>query len=277
MSFKDTFINMVPGPTREQFLYDEIVKRGPPKNLVPVTVNGPSNIKITYQVMPDYLMVDGTRVTLTPATAQRVADAFGMKLPTSKMSKQIYDAADTKVRATPLSSSGYVGSNGQRYSGKDVVQHRISQSDAAVEYSKLTDAEIAKLNKNKSPGIISGHGKEIVQPLGDPKDVSFGGWQGQNGKALQPYTAAHKGAAQSHSEYGLYTRLISNNVQVTTPGGKVINTTMDKLASKPNLWKSISDADKALSYNSKPELDVPPQTDKSVIKKIDDFINNIKL
>jgi hypothetical protein len=277
MSFKDTFVKMPSGPAREEFIYNTLVKQGPPKNLVPVTVDGPNNTKITYEVMPDYLMIDGIRVTIAPATAQRVADAFGMKLPTSKMSQQIYNAANTKVRATPLSNSGYVGVDGQRYSGKDVVQSRISNSDAAIEYSKLTDAEIEKQRKNNPAGLIAGHGKEILQPLGDPKDVSFGGWQGQNGKPLQPYTAAHKGAAASHSEYGLYTRLISNNVKVTLPSGKVINTTMDKLANKPNLWKSISDNNKIVSYNAKPEQNMLPNADKSVIKKIDDFINSIKL
>jgi hypothetical protein len=277
MSFKDTFLKMSPGPAREELVYNEVIKQGAPKNLIPVTVNGPNNIKITYQVMPDFLMVDGTRVPMTPATAQKIANAFGMKLPTSKMSKQIYDAANTKIRATPLSSSGYTGVDGKHYSGKDVVQSRISSSDAAIEYSKLTDAEIDK-HRNKGPtGLISGHGKEILQPLGDPRDVSFGGWQGQDGKALQPYTLAHKGGANSHTEYGLYARLISNNIQVTTPSGKVINTTLDKLANKPNLWKSVSETDKVLSYNSNPQLNTPPQADKSVIKKIDDFLNNIKL
>lgn len=278
MSFKDEFIKMQPGPAREQFLFNEIIKRGPPTNLVPVSITGPNNVKITYKVMPDYINIDGVRAPLAPATAQRVADYFKMKLPTGKISKQIYDAAGTKVRATPLSSSGYIGADGKQYSGKDVVESRISSSDAAIQYSKMTDEEITKNKIDKAPNnIIAGHGKEVIQPLGDPKDVSFGGWQGHDGKTLQPYTTAHKGGAATHSEYGLFTRLIANDVVVTLPNGKQINTTLDKLVASPTLGKSVSETNKPASYT-------PTQTNKSnssinkseIFKKVDEFLNQIK-
>lgn len=266
MGFKEQFLALPPGPAREALVYNEVISRGPPKNLVPVTVDGPNGIKITYHVMPDYVMVDGIRATMAPATAQKVADHFGMKLPTGKMSKQIYDAADTKVRAVPLSSSGYIGADGKRYSGADVVKSKINNSDAAVEYSKLTDAEIAKQKGNPN-SLIAGHGKEILQPLGDPKDVSFGGWQGQNGQALQPYTTAHKGGAETHSEYGLYTRLVGDDITVTTPDGRTINTTMEKLMANPNLGKTISDVNKVVTYNDPGNMPKPKETTPIKINK----------
>lgn len=246
-NFKESFLKTPPGPNRETLIYNELIKRGPPKQLVPVTIDGPQGTKITYNVMPDYMMIDGIRVTMAPTTAQKVADFFKMKLPTDKISKQIYQAADTKVRAVPLSTNGYTGSDGKRYSAKEVVDHRINQADAALEYNTLTDAEIAKTNKH--PTLVAGHGKDILQPFSNPNDVSFGGWQGQEGNALQPYSSAHKGGANTHTEYGLYTRLVDNQVTVTTPDGQTIKTTMDKLLNHPEFSKAITSVPGNKRYN----------------------------
>lgn len=251
MSFKDEFLKTPPGLTREELVYNAVIKQGPPKNLVPVTVPGPNGTKITYKVMADYVMIDGIRVTMTPATAQRVANYFHMSLPTAKMSTQIYDAAKTKVRAPPLSGTGYVSPlDGKRYSAKDVVKHRIGESDAAVYYSDLTNKELSKYN---DPGLVSGHGKEITEPTSGSSnsDVSFGGWQGQSGDALQPYTYAHKGQAGFHTEYGLNTRLVSDDVVVTTSDGKVISTTMEKLRNSPNLAGAIANYTGIRQYDPK--------------------------
>lgn len=240
-SFKEQFLKTPPGPAREELIYKELTKQGPPKQLVPVTVDGPNGAKITYNVMPDYVMLDGVRVTMAPYTAQRVADHFGMLLPTDKMSQQIYDAANTKVRANPLSSGGYVGADGKRYTARDVIEHRIDKSDAALQYNELTNQELSKLTQpGKDPGLIAGHGKDILQPLARSNDPSMGGWHGKDGKALQPYSSPHKGEAGSHTEYGLYTRLVGNNVTVTLPNGKTITTSLDKLLNHPELSKVLS-------------------------------------
>ena len=240
-TFKDLFLKTPPGPAREELIYKEALKNGPPKNLVPVTIPGPNGIKITYNVMPDYFMIDGIRVTMAPSTAQKVADHFNMVLPTDKMSQQIYNAADMKVRATPLSSSGYLGQDGKFYSAQDVITHRIDQGDAAIKYNSITDQEIAKQNQSgKTPNLIAGHGKDIIQPLSDSKNPSIGGWQGSNGIALQPYSSPHKGEAATHTEYGLYTRLIDNKAKITLPNGKVIDTSLDKILSDPNMAKALT-------------------------------------
>lgn len=234
-NFKELFLKTPPGPGREKLVFDEIVRRGKPQNLVPVTIDGPRKTKITYHVMPDYIMVDGLRITMTPTTAQKVADHFNMQLPTDKMSQQIYQAADTKLRAAPLSGSGYQGSDGKFYQGKDVVKSRINQSDAAIEYNKLTDEEIKKRQQQlgKNPTLIAGHGKDILQPLTNSNDPTIGGWHGESGIPLQPYSSPHKGQAQAHTEYGLYTRLVDDKVTLTGPDGKIIETTMAKLLNNP--------------------------------------------
>lgn len=254
MSFKEQFLKMPPGPARETFIYNAIINQGPPKNLVPVTVTDPNGVKITYKVMPDYVMIEGIRVPMSPVTAQRVAKHFGMSLPTAKMSQQIYDAADTKVRAAPLSGSGYTGADGKRYSAKDVVESRIGASDAAVVYNEKTDKEIAKQVGNKPPTLIAGHGKDILEPLANnPQDVSMGGWQGSSGNPLQPYSSPHKGQAAVHSEYALYTRLVGGDVTVTLPNGKTITTTMDKLRNNPDLSKLVANKPGMSSYQTKPQ------------------------
>jgi|SRR6185436_10322147 len=254
MSFKDEFLRTPSGPIREALIYQAAIKQGPPKNLVPVTVPGPNGTKITYKVMADYMMIDGIRVPMTPLTAQKIANYFGMSLPTDKMSKQIYNAADTKVRAAPLSGSGYVSPlTGKKYSPQEVVKNRIGESDAAVYYSKLTDEAIAKSKGDNKPVLIGGHGKEITEPTSSASvnDVSFGGWQGAQGDALQPYTYAHKGQAAAHTEYALNTRLIDGNVTITLPNGKTISTTMDKLRSNPNLSSAIANTTVVRQYGSK--------------------------
>jgi hypothetical protein len=262
-NFKDDFIKMPPGPAREEFVYNAAIKQGPPKNMVPVTVDAPGGVKVTYNVLSDYLTVDGLRVPLSPVTAQRIANHFNMSLPTQKMSKDIYNAADTKVRANPLSGTGYTGVDGKRYSAEDVIKNRIGASDAAIYYSKLTDQEVAKAGKN--PGLIAGHGKDILEPIDNPNDVSMGGWQGNDKNPIQPYTAAHKGEAEHHTEYALYTRLIGNNVTITAPNGKVIHTTMNKLRASPTLSQAVATSSAVKQYGvPKNDLASPPPGYKRV-------------
>ncbi len=296
MSFKNEFLKMQPGPAREALVYNALIAQGPPKNLVPVTVPGPNGTQITYKTMPDYVSIDGLRVTLTPSTAQRLANAWGMSLPTAKMSQQIYNAADTKVRAPPLSGSGYTGIDGKKYTAKDVAETRIGASDAAVRYNDLTNKEVAKAGEN--PGLISGHGKEILEPVSNPNDVSFGGWQGSNGKPLQPYGSAHHGESENHTEYALYTRLIGGDVVITTPDGKKITTTMEKLRANPNMSSAVANSPGIKQYNAgkqpatkqkdvpmsaQPEKEQvaysPPKAQSgrlSFLERIDDFLNQFK-
>ena len=245
--FKTQFLALPPGKAREDLIYTAAIQQGKPTNLVPVTIDGPNGSKITYKVMPDFFMIDGLRVTASPLTAQKIADHFGMMLPTAKMAQQIYQAADTKIRAIPLSSSGYTGTDGKFYSGAEVVKNHINSSDAAVHYNNLTDQEIAK-KTNGNVGLIAGHGKEIVQPLGNSKDVSFGGWEGSDGKPLQPYTTAHKNSSDSHSEYAMYFRGIGNEVKVQGANGEIVNASINDLMKNPEFSKYLSNDGKINSY-----------------------------
>ena len=240
-NFKDQFLSSKIGPSREQLIFNEVTKRGINKTLVPITVPGPNNTKITYKVMPDYITIDGIRVPMSGQTAQKVADYFNMVLPTPKMSKQIYDAADTKILAAPLSSGGKI--NGKYYSGEEVVSHKIGDSDSSVAYNQMIDDKIKETKS--TPTLIAGHMKDIVQPE-NPDKLGLYGWY-NNGKAIQnSHQTPHDTIA--HTEYGAGTRLIDSGVEITMPDGSVVKTTMDKLMSDPNLRKSVSDYDQVKRY-----------------------------
>lgn len=233
-SFKEAFLKLPPGPEREQLVYDEVIKRNLKANLVPITVEGPNGTKITYKVMPDYIAIDGIRVPMAGKTAQKVADHFGMVLPTDKMSDQIYDAADVKLRPPPLSASGYRDSSGRYYSAKEVVEHKIGDPEAALAYSTQIEKEIQDKGKK---GLVAGHMKDVIMPY-DPSKLGLYGWRGEDGGLIQTPRTSHDTSV--HTEYGAGTRLADSEVEVTTQDGKTIKTTMDKLMSHHEMYQAVS-------------------------------------
>ena len=241
--FKTQFLKLPAGPAREELVYNEIIRRKPFAKMVPITVDGPNGTKITYKVMPDYITLDGLRVPMAGATAQKVANYFGMSLPTSKMSKQIWDAADLKIRPPPLSSGGFIG--GKYYSGKEVVDKKISDSDSAIAYSEMIESEIEKSDKAE---LVAGHMKDVIMPEGDPNKLGLYGWYGKEGKPIQ-YSAQTPHDTTVHTEYGAGVRLVDKNITITTPDGKSIKTTMDTLLSHPEMYAAVSKNMGAKKYN----------------------------
>jgi len=158
MSFKEKFLKLPPGKERDNLVYQAVIAQGPPKNLVPVTVPGPNGSKITYYVMPDYISVENVRVPVTGEIAQRIANSFNMVLPTTKIDKQVWDAAKIKLKPTPMSGGATIG--GKYYSGQEVVNSKINTSDTSVAFNDKINDQL----KGKEPGLIAGHMKSIVQP-----------------------------------------------------------------------------------------------------------------
>lgn len=240
MSFRNDFARTPPGPQREALVYRAILSDGKPTDLLPVTVPGPNGIKITYYVTRDFLNLDGVWLPMTGVTAQKVADYFGMYLPTPKMSKQIYAAAATKIMPPPLSGTGY----GQ-YSAQQVVQSRIGATDAALAYSKrISDA----LRNKPSDGISAGYMKDItsVPPSGN---LGLYGWYGVDGKPVQDnYFTPH--SISDHTEYGAGVRLVDNRVEVAYPNGRTQEITMEQLLDG-NLHSAVSDTAGAAKYDVK--------------------------
>lgn len=242
--FRDKFAKMPQGPAREELIYQEAIKMGPPKNLVPITVQLPDGSKLTYYVMSDYLTLDGIRVPLTGQTAQRIANHFGMYLPTTKMSKQIWTAADGKIQPAPLSAGGVIG--GKNYTGEQVVATKIGDSDTSVAYNQRVEEELKKQHGNTPPKLIAGHMKDIVQPTRDGK-LSLYGYYDKNGKPIQhsPFTPHD---TTGHTEYLSSARLVGGTVKYN---GQTMN--FEEAMKNPEIAKAISVTPGITKYKVKNE------------------------
>ena len=243
--FRTKFLSMKPGPERERFVLQEIMRRKPIPQLVPVTVPGPKGTKITYKVMPDYITLDGLRVPMSGQTAQKVADHFGMVLPTKKQVDQILENAKVRIRPTPLSAGGKI--DGRYYSGQEVVSGMIGDSRSAAAYSDLIEQELQ--NKKYKGGLVAGHMKDIIQPSNDPNKLGLYGWHGQDDKPLEPsVTTGHDTAV--HAEYGAGARLIDEDVIITAPDGTKFKSKMSDLQQHPVFYQAVSDKPGRLKYQS---------------------------
>jgi len=92
------------------------------RRLTPVTVKS-GNDTATFDAMPDYLAIgsdlDSVRMPMNPYTAQAFCDAFGLALPTRKMSNDIWTAAAVKLIPQPLTKRSRSGGNVRRASRFD--------------------------------------------------------------------------------------------------------------------------------------------------------------
>lgn len=265
-SFRTQFISMPPGKEREEFIYQAAIKQPLPK-LVPVQVTDPkTGIKVQYDVMPDYLMIDGIRVPVSAPTAQRLANHFGMTLPTAKMSKQIWDAADTKVKPTPMSGGANIG--GKWYTGEQVVQSKINTSDTSAAFNDKVDKEIANTSGGKAPTLVAGHMKDLtVSDTGNKDRTHAVGWYNHDGTPIQGGNGVTMHNLD-HSEYATGTRLIGNKFTfIGKDGEKIGPLTMEQLSTDPKYKQyanMISSNPAALSKyeTGKPgdKPGVPPQT-----------------
>lgn len=269
-TFREQFTATKPGPARENLVYQAAIAMGPPKT-VPVTVDGPGGTKITYKVMPNFLNIDGIYVPMTALTAQRIADHFNMQLPTAKMSQQIYDTAKNSgnaIAAKPLSGTG-VTIGDKYYSGQDVVNKGVNATEFSIAYSDRVNKNITQ-DPNK---LVDGFMKSIVQPVpGKEHKMGLHGLYDENGKPIQGGSGETPHDTTAHSEYAAGTRLVSNEVTITTPDGKVINTTMDKLLNQPKLSKAITFNPGVQRYDTKAKVApqkeiVPEQVLQKTVKK----------
>jgi len=252
MSFKDEYAKFTqPSPAREAFVYkaitslsrDQIVK-----SMKPISVKRPDGATLTYRVMPDYVMIDGVRVPMSGNTAQRVADHFGLSLPSAAMAKEIYQNADIKVPARPLSGSG-TNVDGRQYSGKEVVDTGVGYAPFAINYNNKINKQLSD-HGAKEGEIVSGFAKDIVAPPSSGKLGLYGLFDA-NGKPIQGGTGSTPHDTTIHSEYGSFVRLVSPDVEITYPDGK-----KEK--------KSTKDVYQISSYNpspkDKPMTPLPPSS-----------------
>lgn len=239
--FTEEFLKMKPGLEREKFLYNAAVAQGKPKNLVPVTIDGPNGTKIILNVTNDYLKVDNLRIPVAGQTGQKIADNFDMVLPTPKIVDAIYHNADAKIFTPPLSSGGKIGD--RYYSGIDVVRGKISDSDSSLAYNQSID----KALEGKDPKLVGGSMKELIQPQSSPNKLGIYGWFTPNGTPLQPANSPHD--TIQHSEYGLGLRLVDKQATIVNPDGSTRKVNINELAKDPQFGKLITDTNGLTRYN----------------------------
>ena len=248
ISFKEKLLAVGHGPEREKLILAEIFKRytydSIRKNMVPITVQGPNGMKFRYKVLPDYLMIDGVRISVSGQTAQKIVDRFKLNLPSWKQSGQILAATkpENRIRATPLSSSGYTTPEGRYIPPDKVVASHINRNTAGLDYNEKTN----KLTEGKK-GLVAGHGKDILAPR-NPDKLGLGGWQGKDKNPLEGSVVTGH-SPRDHWEYASWIRPIDSNVEVIHPDGKVEKAKMDDISKHPEWYKAVANTPGVKRYS----------------------------
>lgn len=242
-SFKELYQKAKTQRERDNLIYQYAIQQPKPK-MVPVTVPVPSEpgATVTFNVMQDFFIIDGIRVSPSPPTAQRIAQHFGMSLPTARMADLVYRNSN-KVPARPLSGTG-VEIDGKKYSPQDVVSGLIDDPRATVAYSDRVSSDIAKQKGMDENKPIDGFAKSIVQPEAGKEDRAayYGIWTntGENSKPVQGGigTTPH---GLTQQEYIAWLRGVdNNNVVYRKPDGSIVNTTLDNALNNRQLSSALT-------------------------------------
>ena len=279
MSFKDEYAKFTkPSSEREQFVYRSIVQL-PREQIVrsmkPITVTRPDGAKITYKVMPDYVTVDGVRVPMSGNTAQKVADHFGLSLPTAAMAKEIYQKADVRVSAKPLSGTG-TNIGGHQYSGKDVVDVGVGHAPFALKYNENIDKQLSEkgVDVGSNNQVVSGFAKEIIAPPAPGKLGLFGMFDAK-GNPIQGGSGETPHDTTIHSEYGSFLRMVSPEATITYPDGRVETKPTNSVYQSARYTPRTDKKELAVAPTPKYSPEKPKSGRLQLLQRIDNFLNRI--
>lgn len=154
--------------------------------------------EVVMWVLPDYLAIgsdqDFVRVPMNPLTAQKIADSYHMRLPTTKMVDAIYQAALVKLDPHPFKP------------GQDMVTVK-----EFVRHNQVIQDSL----RNKVPtALLAGHKKDIVLSnmlQRKPQRVAIYGWHRRNGQPIQPLTTVH---GNWYADYSHGVRLVLDTVMI---------------------------------------------------------------
>lgn len=253
--FMDSIMKLGPTGERDELIVRELLRGNFPeflRNLVPITITDKGN-SITYKVMPDYLSVgsntDYTRVPISGPSAQRVADAFGMLLPTPRMSDQIYDNAKVKLAPKPLSGMSNINLSGKNYTTQQFLSGKMSDTDAFDYHNKIIQEQ---LGQDYKPGdLIAGHKKDVVLSNDlAPGRLAIHGLHLKGGTPLQPGGISKHEANYKDYSHGI--RLIDDDAELNGQSVKLSNVLKDPkhayLINTDGVLKQV-----AYKYDGKPE------------------------
>lgn len=196
-------VEKLPPADREEALARELIRGNLPdflRRFRSITVRGRDSAggehTAAFEVMPDYLAVgsdtDFVRVPLTPATAQRVADAFGCSLPTRKVVDEVYRTAEVKLEPRPLTE--------RREAVATFVGHHAIIQEQLAGYP--------------SGRLVAGIKKDLVvtnRLAEKPNRAAIYGWHKPDGAPIQPLTIVHR---DTYVDYSHGARLLRRAVVV---------------------------------------------------------------
>ncbi|MDG3042967.1 hypothetical protein [Roseicyclus marinus] len=194
------------GSSRDSALATEALRGNIPdhlRDLQPVrfagTVGG-RQTEITICVTPDYLAIgsdaDHVRVPLGLPAALRVAEGYGMMLPTTRMVDAIYAQADVRVQPSPMPPTS-----------------AMSSTEYFLRHNQTVAAQFARAGAR--PGLlVAGHKKDVVianRLANAPGRVAIYGWHRSNGDPIQPLSTVH---GASYADYSHGIRLVARTAYV---------------------------------------------------------------
>lgn len=195
------------------------------RTFVPVTVRAAdgSGPTVVFQAVPDYLAVgseeDALPVPLTPAAAQRVADALGCVLPTPKMVDAVWAAAPLKLEPLPIPPNP-----------------AMTTVPVFVEHARRLAEQRRSTRAAHPPGtLVAGGKKDVVvtaRLANATNRVAIYGWHRTNGAPIQPLSLVH---GASYVDYSHGVRLVRNDLTVDGT-----NSTVARVLADPALAPLLS-------------------------------------
>ncbi|NBV23482.1 MAG: hypothetical protein EBS05_16380 [Proteobacteria bacterium] len=193
---------------REQRIVADVLRGNVPdflRQLLPVTMAktvGGVRHRLTVFVTPDYLAVgsneDYLLTPLTPAAAQRIADATDCTLPTPRLVDAIHAIAALRLAPQPIPPS------------KEMVTLPVF-----MRHNELVgEQRKAALVVHPLGTLVAGHKKDLVltpQLIAKPGKVAIYGWHRTNGVPIQPLYLGH---ADSWVDYSHGVRLIHRTAKL---------------------------------------------------------------
>lgn len=184
--------------------------------------------KVTLCVLPDFLAIgtdtDFLRIPMLPRTAQKLAELYGATLPTRKISDFIHRYSLIKLNPHPMTPDSTM-----------TTIPVFARHDSIIESAR-------QVNGKPLHTLISGHKKDIVitnRIAKEPGRLFIYGWHYQDGKPIQPLSAAH---GIGYVDYSHGVRLIRDEVLVDR---KLYS--LKALLQDPILYRLFSDEDGVMS------------------------------
>ncbi|MGE0173120.1 MAG: hypothetical protein AB7T49_10055 [Oligoflexales bacterium] len=207
---------------REYAIYREVLRGNVPsflRQMVPINISEDPNVDVVIWAMPDYLAIgsdeDFVRVPVNLLTASKLAEDFGLSLPTPKIVDIIYDQAAVKLQP---------------------ITFRPGHDMDSAEYILAHNQAIQEQLNGPFPHLLmAGHKKDIVlcqRMMRKKGSIAIYGWHKSAHDPIQPLSTAH---SASYADYSHGVRLIS---QVVYVNGRTRS--LAWLLSDPRFYKLIS-------------------------------------